>query len=329
MKLTTLDSARTFALLGPGFSDDGDCVLVGDLAAVSSRPALVFVPYEASAGDALQFSGKTERVSGLEVDAEPGSLVPDLAREGYDRAVERVREAIAVGDVYQVSMTLRAQLARISGPELVATLCRRGMPRFFAWVRLPDGLEFVSASPEMLFAIEGRAVRAEPMKGTSGVDAQRELEASAKDCAELAMITDLVRNDLTPVCKPRSVQVLNPRRLIRLPYAAQAVSDIVGELLPGLGPLDVLAALHPGGSVTGAPKHAAMRMIGALEETPRGAYCGALGLCTEGGATFSLLIRTASRCATGWVYGVGGAIVWDSDPEREFEEIQVKLGALR
>jgi len=99
-------------------------------------------------------------------------------------------------------------------------------------------------------------------------------------------------------------------------------------LLPGVTALDALDALHPGGSVTGAPKRAALAMIGRLERSPRGAYCGALGFVAAGRTTASLLIRTASRDAAGWVYGIGGGIVHDSDPRSELEEVRVKLGAL-
>ncbi len=329
MRLTDLDCERTFALLGPGFSLAGDHLLITDLISVSSHPKLVYVPYEGTASTALLFDGTSQRLANVELDAESVSIDADLACAGYEQTVERIRDSIAAGDVYEVCLTARAKLPKVSGPQLVATLCRRGVPKFFAWVRLPDGSELVSASPELLFAIEGRTVRTEPMKGTARRGAERELETSAKERAELAMITDLLRNDLTPVCKPRSVRVVNARRFIRLPYAIQAVSDVAGELLPDVGPLEVLAALHPGGSVTGAPKHAAMELIAALEGSPRGAYCGALGVCAEERATFSLLIRTASRCSTGWVYGVGGAIVWDSEPAKEIEEIHLKLGALR
>jgi anthranilate/para-aminobenzoate synthase component I len=125
------------------------------------------------------------------------------------------------------------------------------------------------------------------------------------------------------------VRVASERRVLELPYALQTVSDVVGALGSGATPLDVLAALHPGGSVTGAPKQAALAMIRELEETPRGAYCGALGIWTDDRSVFSLLIRTATRAADGWVYGVGGGIVFDSDPRAELEELHVKLGAVR
>jgi anthranilate/para-aminobenzoate synthase component I len=329
VRLTDLDRERAFALLGPGFSERGGHVLVTDLRSAAAAGTVVFAPYESDAAGAVKLDGTVTHLDAVDIDVAPASLAVDLTSAGYEQAVARIRAAIAAGDVYEVNLTLRAQLAPIGAPALAASLCRRGVPRFFAWVRLPDGRELVSASPELLFAIDGGTVRAEPMKGTASPEREAELAESAKERAELAMITDLVRNDLTPVCVPRSVRVVSERRFLRLPYAVQAVSDVEGELLPGVGPTEVLRALHPGGSVTGAPKHAAMKLIAALEPTPRGAYCGALGLCSEGHARFSLLIRTAFRSATGWTYGVGGAIVWDSDAARELEEIHLKLGALR
>lgn len=326
MKLTALDRERAFALLGPGFAGGEGFVLITDLRAAASQPTLVLAPYD---DEVAQLDGTTTHVADLEIDVPPALLAPEVDARGYERAVERIRGHIAAGDVYEVNLTLRAQLPPVGAPALVATLCRRGVPRFLAWLRLPDGREVVSASPELLFAIDGRTVRAEPMKGTARPGREAELEQSPKEHAELAMITDLVRNDLTPVCVPQTVRVMSARRFLHLPYAVQAVSDVAGELARGIGPLEVLRALHPGGSVTGAPKQAAMKLIAELEASPRGVYCGALGLCTGDRATFSLLIRTAARVAAGWIYGVGGAIVWDSDAARELDEIHVKLGALR
>jgi anthranilate/para-aminobenzoate synthase component I len=124
------------------------------------------------------------------------------------------------------------------------------------------------------------------------------------------------------------VRVEHERRVLPLPYALQTVSDVAGELLPTATPLAVLAALHPGGSVTGAPKPAALAMIGELETGPRGAYCGTLGVRDGERSVFGLLIRTAERGAGGWEYGVGSGVVYDSDPARELDELRVKLGAL-
>lgn len=326
MKLSALESLSSFALLGPGFSNGGWTLLTGLDAETTSGPRVVFQPYEAERP--RLFGALTTEKIDLEFDVEPALLSPTLNESGHQQAVEEIRDAIASGDVYQVNFTLRASLAPVAASALLSTLCRGEIPRYAAWVRLPDGSEFVSASPEMFFTVDGRSVCVEPMKGTASHDALPRLEASAKDISELAMITDLMRNELVPVCEPKSVRVACERRFIRLAYAVQAVSDVCGVLGEGTGALDVLEALHPGGSITGAPKRAAMRMISKLESSPRGAYCGALGLITDGQAIFSLLIRTAERDAGGWTYGVGGGIVWDSNAVDELEEARLKLGAL-
>lgn len=318
---------ESFALLGPGFGGDRWTLLSG-LREASGPPALVYASFEAPGSAVRRFIA--ERCEAVSVEVEPPSAVPEvvLRAEGHREAVARIREAIAAGDVYQVCYTVRAEVRVAGGAGLLATMCRHGVPRFAAWVRLPEGEEFVSASPELFFETDGRRIHTEPMKGTARGDRSGALEASAKDRAELAMITDLLRNDLTPVCRPHSVRMTCDRRTLILPYASQTVSDIAAELADGATALDALAALHPGGSVTGAPKAAALEMIRDLEAGPRGAYCGALGLCTGERSVFSLLIRTASRAAEGWVYGVGSGVVWDSDADAELAELHVKLGAL-
>jgi para-aminobenzoate synthetase/4-amino-4-deoxychorismate lyase len=328
VKLAAVASLESFALLGPGFGGDGWTLLSG-LRETSGPPELVSASFEALGSAPRRFVA--ERREAVTVEFEPPRTAPQvvLRAEGYHEAVARIREAIAAGDVYQVCYTVRAEVRIAGGSELLATMCRNGVPRFAAWVRLPDGEEFVSASPELFFETRGRRIHTEPMKGTARPGAAGALESSEKDRAELAMITDLLRNDLAQVCTPRSVRVECERRIMGLPYALQTVSDVVGELAEGASPLDALAVLHPGGSVTGAPKLAALAMIRDLESGPRGAYCGALGLCTQDGCTFSMLIRTARRTDAGWVYGVGGGIVYDSDAEKELEELEVKLGALR
>jgi len=327
VRLADLETLPAFAFLGPGFGGGG-AVLLTDLRAAPRAPRLLFAPYGTPGRDALLLDGEIRPVDTLELPP-AAVLAPRLDDAGHAEAVAVIREAIAAGDVYQVCFTVRARLAPVSGASLLARMAALGLPRFAAWVRLPGGVEFVSASPELLFEIDGGRIRSEPMKGTARPDAAGALAASEKDRAELAMITDLVRHDLTPLCRPRSVVVRAERRFVHLPYATQTVSDVEGELLPGVTALDALDALHPGGSVTGAPKRAARAMIDRLERSPRGAYCGALGFDAGGRTTMSLLIRTAIRDAAGWVYGVGGGIVHDSDPGLELEELQVKLGALR
>ncbi len=325
-----MEGLASFALLAPGYGGPG-WTLLRDLAPVSPRgrgARLVFAGFEDPAGRARVFAARREETVRPALGPDPGPLRPRLDARGHAAKVRRIRAAIARGDVYQVCLCASARLGPATGAEILRRFCRRGAPRFAAWARLPGGPEFVSASPELFFTVDGDRARVEPMKGTAAPGALAELRRSAKDRAELAMITDLLRNDLTPVCRPRTVRVAAARRFLRLPYAVQAVSDVRGRLKPGAGPLEVLAALHPGGSVVGAPKRAALTMIRALEPRPRGAYCGALGLARGPRAAFSLLIRTAQRGASGWVYGVGGGVVWGSRPVAERRELDVKLGAL-
>ncbi len=325
-RLGTLDHEPAFALLGPGYSPRGPRLLRG-LRPEPRNPCLLFASYESPG----------ERARGYQADIEAISIEPEetsplelsLNEVGYLEAIADIRASIAAGDVYQVNYSRRVQLEDIPGSALASRLCRRGMPAYFAWVRFPEGDELVSASPELFFSISGRRVFCQPMKGTAGAGMEGALAASDKDRAELAMITDLMRNDLTPVCESGSIRVLEERRYLSLPYAVQAVSEIEGRLQPDIGPREVLAALHPGGSITGAPKRAAMAAISRLEESPRGPYCGSLGFLQGDEARFSILIRTAARNAAGWSYGVGGGIVWQSEAASELRELYLKLGALR
>jgi para-aminobenzoate synthetase len=329
--LSSIASLPSFALLGPGFTGAG-WRLLAPLDADAGAEDLVLAAFEARAP--LRFRAGSRVDGPLAVDVAPARLAAELDPRGHADGVAAIRAAIAAGDVYQVNLTLRARLPAAPGDALLAAALARGTPPYAAWVRLPGGAELVSASPELLLAVDGRRVRSQPMKGTAR-DAAR-LAASDKDAAELAMITDLVRNDLTPVCVPGSVRVAHARRVLALPYAAQTVSDVEGVLADGRGPLDALAALHPGGSVTGAPKLAALAAIAALEPSPRGLYCGALGHGDGPRFTASLLIRTAARTGAaaagggdeGWIYGVGGGIVIDSDAAAELAEARLKLEAL-
>lgn len=321
-RLSELEGQHDFALLGPGFT--GGWTLLTGLQPVHGPADLAWC--EAEARTPRWFRGQRSQVR-LEVDVPPAPLHATLDERGFVEGVAHLREAIARGDVYQVNLTLRATLAPVSGAQLLASLCARGVPRFAAWVKT-GGREFVSASPEQLFDLSDGGLHAEPMKGTAPAGMREWLEASQKDRAELAMITDLLRNDLAQLCQPRSVQVTNPRRLIELPYVVQAVSDVVGTLRDGVQLDEVLRVLHPGGSVTGAPRSTALELISQLEPTPRGVYCGALLLTDGDRARCALLIRTAERNATGWTWGVGSGITWGSEPMVELDEVRLKLGPL-
>lgn len=317
-----LEREPAFALLGPGFFDDGGFRLFRPTA---DGPAALWL------GD---YDGRPTRHPGtlepcpLELMAQPAAAAL-LDDAGFEASVSRIRERIAAGDVYQVNLTVRAALRGYGGGQLFSRLCARAVPRFAAWVRLPGVGELVSASPELLVETRARWIHAEPMKGTAAPGQRAQLEASVKDQAELAMITDLTRNDLQQLCARGSVRVPAPRRLIELPYVLQAVSDVEGELRDGVTIAEVLHVMHPGGSVTGAPRPAAMSVIRELERTPRRFYCGTLGVETREHFRAALLIRTATRLGDGtFEYGVGSGITWDSNPAAELAEVRLKLGAL-
>jgi para-aminobenzoate synthetase component 1 len=153
--------------------------------------------------------------------------------------------------------------------------------------------------------------------------------ASEKDRAENVMIVDLLRNDLARVCRPDSVRVTQLCRLESYEYVQHLVSAVCGTLSPGLGPLDLLRASFPGGSVTGAPKVRAMQIIAELEPTARGAYCGSLGyLGFDRTLDTSILIRTITAARGWWQAPVGGGIVAQSVPQREYEETWHKATGL-
>jgi anthranilate synthase/aminodeoxychorismate synthase-like glutamine amidotransferase len=310
-----------FALFAPGFSD-GDAWTLVDF----TNPGDTGVWFARAEGKAERISGTARQVD-LEFDVQPATLEVQLDETEFLDGVRTIRERIAAGDVYQVNLTTRAQLGEVSGAALLSRLCARGVPRFASWVKSKRFGEFVSASPELLVETHARAIHVEPMKGTAKTAA--ELLASEKDRAELAMITDLLRDDLHRLCEPRSVNVTNERRLITLPYAVQSVADVEGTLRADVSLTDVFSVVHPGGSVTGAPRQAALEIISELERSPRSAYCGALGLELGHSMRAALLIRTAEKFASSWRYGVGGGITWDSTPEAELDEVRLKLGALR
>jgi para-aminobenzoate synthetase component 1 len=319
-QLSQLTHLTDFALFAPGFTDGTAWTLV-DL----TRPGDTGVWFARAEGNAERVSGEARRVN-LSLDVLPAELDVQLDERGFVDGVRAIRERIAAGDVYQVNLTTRATLNDVSGAALLSRLCARGVPRFAAWVKSSRFGEFVSASPELLVETRGRWVHVEPMKGTA-TNAET-LLASEKDRAELAMITDLLRDDLHRLCVPRSVTVTNERRLIPLAYAVQSVADVEGRLRDDVSLAELFSVVHPGGSVTGAPRPAALSVIAELETSPRGAYCGALGLELGDSMRASLLIRTAEKQRGGWRYGMGGGITWDSSPHAELDEVRLKLGAL-
>ena len=250
------------------------------------------------------------------------------AEDEYAAAVEEVQRAIARGDVYQVNLVqhLAAHFAG-DAAAVAARLCRFSplTPDPFRG----DGWTIVSASPELFLARRGRRVWTAPIKGTRPAGQAAELRESAKDAAEHVMIVDLERNDLSRVCVPGSIRW--PELMATRPLAGveHMVSTVEGELREGVGLAELLAATFPGGSVTGAPKIAAVDHIAALEPVGRGASMGALGRVRgNGDLDLALTIRTFAIAEDTIHLWVGGGIVWDSDPAAEVEESLAKARPL-
>lgn len=271
--------------------------------------------------------------------AQIGGFRARTTREVFLRGVERIKEWIAAGDIYQVNLS-QAFEAQVSGGSLFGLYeaLRDASPApMAAWLSL-DGKEVLSSSPETFLKISGRGIETRPIKGTRprfpDPDEDRrsayELQTSPKEIAELVMITDLLRNDLGQVCEFGSVEVTEMLQLETLAQVHHLVSTVTGTLRPQTDAIEALTACFPGGSITGAPKKRAMEIIRELETEPRGIYCGAIGwLGFNGESSFNIAIRTLIRDGDKLIYQVGAGIVADSDPQHEYEETLHKAAGIR
>ena len=240
-------------------------------------------------------------------------------------AVEQVRQAIARGDVYQANVVGHRSAPHSSAPVDVARAVA-GIRAAYSGVVTGEGWAVGCASPEQLVRVSGDRITTEPIKGTRpvGDGTHDELLASAKDRAEHVMIVDLERNDLARVAMTGSVDVERLYRIIRWSDLWQAESTISARLRPDVDVVDVLQAVVPGGSVTGAPKHAATRLLSQLEPVGRGPAMGALGFVWPGGMDLGLTIRTVAVDAERVHLWAGGGITWGSDPADEVAEAHAK-----
>jgi para-aminobenzoate synthetase component I len=256
-----------------------------------------------------------------------GDWAPSWSPSAYAVAVDEVRAAIARGDVYQVNLVQHLEAPVHGDPASLANALaslRPLQPRPFAG----EGWTIVSASPELFLARRGRRVWTMPIKGTRPLGGTG-LAGAEKDRAEHVMIVDLERNDLSRVCEPGSVRW--PELMVEheLAGVVHLVSTVEGTLRPDVGLAELLEATFPGGSVTGAPKIAAVDHIAALEPVGRGASMGALGrIWPNGDLELALTIRTFAVAEDTIHLWVGGGIVWDSEPEAEIEESWVKARPL-
>jgi para-aminobenzoate synthetase component 1 len=259
-----------------------------------------------------------------------GTWSSTLDQPGYVAAVQTVRECIAAGDVYQVNVCRTVSAEVPDRPDLLAlgAALTRGNPApYAATVNLPSaGLWVACASPELFLRRDGDVVTSGPIKGTARTPDQ----LTAKDSAENVMIVDLVRNDLGRVAVTGSVEVPDLLAVEEHPGLVHLVSRVRAHLRPECGWAELLAATSPPGSVSGAPKSSALRIIRTLEPANRGVYCGAVGWVDADRQTGSLAvaIRTFAWQDGRLLLGTGAGITWGSDPQREWEETELKVSRL-
>ena len=250
------------------------------------------------------------------------------SEEEYAAAVETVREAIGRGDVYQVNVVQHLSAPFAGDPLALAPPLARFRPLHLSPL-VGDGWAIVSASPELFLARRGRRVWTKPIKGTRPAGRESELAGSSKDAAEHVMIVDLERNDLSRVCEPGSIRWPQLMRTRSLAGVEHMVSTVEGTLRERVGLAEVLGATFPGGSVTGAPKIAALDLIAELEPVGRGASMGALGrVYGNGDLDLALTIRTFAVADDRIHLWVGGGVVWDSEADAEVEESWTKARPL-
>ena len=275
--------------------------------------------------------------------AQIGPLEPQLSPAGYEAAFTALREAIEAGDIYQANLTYQLAGSYRGDPMALYAGLRGAAAAGYGGVIWDGSHWLLSFSPELFVALDGANAKVKPMKGTRPRHAQaaadaaaaEELAQSEKDRAENLMIVDLMRNDLARVAEAGSVAVDAPFAIESYPTVHQMVSTVRARLAPGKGAMDLVRALFPCGSITGAPKIRAMELLVATERDARGPYCGAMGrIDGDGQAAFNVAIRTLrlSPVENGQgqaVLGIGSAIVADSDSETERRECEVKAGFIR
>ncbi len=262
-----------------------------------------------------------------------GPLAVSLDEAAFEGGVAAIRQAIGAGSVYQVNLTRRWETTINGDPAaLFAALAGDTPPRLATYLEdRAQGWAVLCLTPELLLERRGQFVSTCPIKGTRprlGDDARalEALAASGKDAAELAMIVDLERNDLNRVCRPGSVQVLAAARPLTTLDVVHHEAVVAGQLEAGVGWAEMLAAVFPGGSVTGAPKLAACRLIAELEGVPRSVYCGAVGVLRhDGDGTLALAIRTGYTVAGRLFFHAGSGITWESRGDEEAAESRAKV----
>ncbi len=266
-----------------------------------------------------------------------GSLKSNFSKHSYIDAVKMAKEYIRKGDIYQVNISQRFKARLFGDPFDLYARLRRCSPAPFASYLNFDDVAVLSSSPERFLLKRGDYIETRPIKGTRPRGAspsldealETELKHSAKDMAEHIMIVDLERNDLGRICEYGSVRPTESAVIEKYANVSHLVSTVAGTLKKGMDPVDCLIASFPGGSITGAPKIRSMEIIDELESVKRSVYTGAIGyIGFDGNMDTSIVIRTFIAKGEEIYFQVGGGIVADSDPEKEYEETLHKAAGL-
>lgn len=265
-----------------------------------------------------------------------GRIRFDFAKEEYLAAVKAMIDHIREGDIYIANLTQQMTIETDLPPYALFQKIRERNPSPFGGYFNYGNFQIVSASPERFLKIDGAAIETKPIKGTrkrGQTEAEdnalrAELERSEKDRSELLMIVDLERNDLNRICEPGSVEVTKHFDIETFATVFHLVSTVQGQLRPEIHYDDILRAVFPGGSITGAPKIEAMKVIDSLEHSARGLYTGSIGYISfDGNCDWNIVIRTAVHQNGSYHIGIGGGITCESDPEEEYEETLQKAKA--
>ena len=266
-----------------------------------------------------------------------GEWKPSMSHDRYVPAIARIKDYLSAGDTYQVNYTIRLRTSFDGNPfGLFRRLRRSQKSRYCAFLET-DAFAICSASPELFFRLDAHTLTSRPMKGTSdrGLTSAQDtqmaaaLHASEKNRAENVMIVDMVRNDMGRVADKGSVRVPNLFEIEKYPTLYQMTSTVASDTSASFA--EIMKALFPCASITGAPKIRTMEIIRELEPNPRGIYTGCIGVLAPGRhAEFNVAIRTVwlDKTRKSAEYGVGGGIVWDSDADNEYEECRVKTAVL-
>jgi len=296
--------------------DDGNFWAVS----ISYEGKVRLARFEEDRATAFPFTGSNWIVS-------ENKWTSSLSESEYCHYVEEIRQAIASGWVYQVN-ACRVLTRGFEGEELAslfAKILSENPAPYAAYLSLPE-IQIASASPELFLKRIGSEITTSPIKGTQSLS---EKGFGNKDQSENVMIVDLMRNDLGQICQPGSVDVAELLRSEDHPGLRHLVSDVVGTLKKDLSWSQIFAALLPAGSISGAPKSSAVKVIAEHERVPRGPYCGILGWVKGDRAELSVAIRTFWNQKDGKLrFGTGAGITWGSDPSDEWEETQLKARKL-